>query len=93
MSRADEAVVIDLPSGDQLVLYVFSANKTDRGTIVRLHPNRRCRWTAKPPQSDALDAFLSLDHDATGVMADTWQGVRVRLDLDTGAILEIAFVK
>lgn len=93
MSRADEAVVIDLPSGDQLVLYAFSANAADRGTIVRLRPNRRRRWTAKPPESDAPDAFVSLAYDATGVMADTWQGLRVRLDLDTGAILDSAFVK
>lgn len=93
MSRPDETVVIGLPGGDQLVLYAFSANAADRGTIVRLHPNRRRRWTVKPPGTDGPDAFVSLDHDATGVIADTWQGLRVRIDVDTGAILESGFVK
>ena len=36
MSRTDEAVVIDLPSGDQLVLYAFSANATDRGLLAHV---------------------------------------------------------
>ncbi|CAL1692183.1 hypothetical protein MMB232_02342 [Brevundimonas subvibrioides] len=93
MSRPEEAVVIDLPGGDQLVLYAFAANAADRGTIVRRQPDRRRRWTAKPPGTDGPDAYVSLDHDASGVFADTWQGLRVRLDPDTGAILASTFVK
>lgn len=92
MNRAHEAAAFDLPGGDRLVLYGFSACQTDRGTIVRLRRDRRL-WTARPPQSDAADAFISLEHDATGVIADTWQGLRVCIDPDTGAVLNAAFVK
>lgn len=92
MSCDEEAVVMDLPGGDRLVLYAFSADPSDRGTIVRLHRGRRL-WTANPPEGAAPDAFVSLDHDASALVADTWQGLRVRIDPDTGAILDSAFVK
>ena len=93
MSRADEAASIDLPGADQLVLYGFSAPEDVRGAIVRLHPTQRRRWTARPPAGDAPDAFVSMTLQAGAIVADTWQGQRVHIDMETGAILGSAFVK
>jgi hypothetical protein len=92
MSHPDEAAAIDLPGGDRLALYAFSAGAADRGTIVRLNHQRRL-WTASPPDNAAPDAFVSLGYEGSVVIADTWQGLRVRIDPDTGAILDSTFVK
>jgi len=93
MSRADEAASIDLPDGDQFVLFTFSAPQDVRGAIVRLHHSRRRRWKTHPPTSDAPDAFVSMSYQSNRLVADTWQGLRVHIDPDTGAILQAAFVK
>jgi len=93
MSRSDEAAVIDLPDGDQLVLYAFSADESDRGTIVRLQHTRRRRWKARPPAGDAPDAFVSMTYAKGDLTADTWQGLCLQIDPVTGAILSSTIIK
>ncbi|MHB1530018.1 MAG: hypothetical protein ACYCXT_11440 [Acidiferrobacteraceae bacterium] len=48
-------------------------------------------WTAKLPTSP--DVFLSISPSAAGIWVNTWSGLRILLDENTGAERDRAFVK
>jgi hypothetical protein len=60
---------------------------------MRRLPDGRRLWIVRPPESDGQDAFVSMDLLDDALIADTWQGLRTRIDLETGAIRGSAFVK
>jgi hypothetical protein len=86
---------------------VLQELKTSEGTLILLDPasskeptfqnlflrhNRRIKWKAQLPQSH--DAFVSIHLGKAGqIEAQTWQGLRVTLDLETGKITNREFVK
>lgn len=84
---------IDLADGDRLILHALSAPEGDRGAIVRLHATGRRRWTAHPPRGEAQDAFVAMRLDDGVLIADSFQGLRMRIDLGTGAVRPDAFLK
>lgn len=84
---------IDLSDGDRLILHGLSAPEGERGAIVRLHSTGRPRWIAHPPKGEGQDAFVALRVEGDAVVADSFQGLSLRLDLKTGAVLGGAFVK
>ena len=84
---------IDLPGGDRLMLHGLSAPEAERGSIVRLHPTGRRRWMAHPPKGEAQDAFVAMRLEDGALMADSFQGVRMRIDLDTGVVRPDAVLK
>lgn len=84
---------IDLPDGDCLILYGLSASAAERGSIVRLHSTGRRRWTAHPLQGEAQDAFVAMQLGDGALIADSFQGVRMRIDLDSGAVEASAVLK
>lgn len=84
---------IDLPDGDRLILHGLTAPEAERGAIVRLHSTGRRRWIAHPPKGEGQDAFVAMRVEGDVVIADTFQGLSLRLDLKTGVVLGGAFVK
>ncbi|MFC5346158.1 hypothetical protein ACETK8_15220 [Brevundimonas staleyi] len=84
---------IDLPDGDRLILHGLTAPETERGAIVRLHSTGRRRWIAHPPEGEGQDAFVAMRVEDDEVVADSFQGLSLRLDLKTGAVRGGAFVK
>ncbi|WGM30538.1 hypothetical protein [Brevundimonas sp. NIBR11] len=84
---------IDLPGGDRLILHGLSAPEAERGTVARLHSSGRRRWIAHPPKGEGQDAFVALRVEDGVAIADSFQGMSFRIDLDTGAIRPSAFVK
>lgn len=90
---SDIAASIDLPDGDRLVLLSLSAGPRRRGTIARLSATGRRRWIAHAPAGVAEDAFVSLSLEGEAARADTFQGLRLRIDLRTGAVSDARFVK
>lgn len=84
---------IDLPDGDRLILHGLTAPEAERGAIVRLHSTGRRRWIAHPPEGAGQDAFVAMRVEGGQVLADSFQGLNLRLDLKTGAVLGGAFVK
>ena len=83
---------IELPDGDRLVLHGLSAPEDERGAIVRLYSTGRRRWIAHPPKGEGQDAFVAMRLDGV-LLADSFQGLRFRVDLDTGAVQASAFLK
>ena len=84
---------IDLPDGDRLILHGLTAPEAERGAIVRLHSTGRRRWIAHPPKGEGQDAFIAMRVEGDAVVADSFQGLSLRLELKTGAMLGGAFVK
>ncbi len=82
-----------LSDGDRLVLHGLNAPEGERGTIVRLRESGRRRWIARPPVGQAQDAFVAMRLEDGALLADSFQGLRYRLDLKTGAVTASAFVK
>lgn len=89
---SDPVQEIALEDGGRLVLHGLSAK--DAGcAIMRLHRSGRRLWVARPDDGAAQDAFVAMALSGDEVRADTFQGVCLRLDLDTGEVLERTFVK
>ncbi len=84
---------IELPDGDRLVLHGLSAPEDERGAVVRLHSTGRRRWIAHPPKGDAQDAFVAMRLEDGVLIADSFQGLRMRIDLGTGAVRPDTFLK
>ena len=90
---SDITASIDMPDGDRLVLFSLSAPGHMRGSIARLRSSGDCRWIAHAPGGSVADGFVAIALKPDGVRADTFQGMRLRLDPETGAVLEQAFLK
>ncbi|WP_309629057.1 hypothetical protein [Brevundimonas sp.] len=84
---------IELPEGDRLVLHGLSAPEGERGAVVRLHATGRRRWIAHPPKGEGQDAFVAVRLEDGILLADSFQGLSFRIDLDTGAVRASAFLK
>lgn len=84
---------IDLPGGDRLILHGLSAPEDERGAIARLDGAGRPRWTARPPKGEGQDAFVAMRLEDGLLYADSFQGLRIQIDLATGAVTPRAFVK
>lgn len=84
---------IDLPDGDMLILHGLNAPEAERGGIARLDAAGRRLWIARLPESGAQNAFIAMRIEDGAVIADSFQGFSVRLDLSTGAVLAQSFVK
>lgn len=84
---------IDLPDGDRLVLHGLTAPQGERGAIERRHATGGRRWIAHPPVGEGQDAFVSMRLEDGAVVAESFQGLGLRLDLASGAVLDGRFVK
>jgi|GEM_PF-4133330 len=84
---------IELPDGDRLILHGLSAPEGERGAVVRLHSTGRRRWIARPPTSEGQDAFVAMRLEDGTLLADSFQGLSFRIDLETGAVSAGAFLK
>ncbi len=83
---------IDLPGGDRLLLHGLSAPEGDRGAVERMSAKGRV-WIAHPPRGEGQDAFIAVRIEHGQLVADSFQGLSLQLDLATGAVLGQAFVK
>lgn len=85
-------ITIDLADGDRLVLHGLNAPPGERGAVERVTRSGRV-WIARPPDTGAQDAFVALRLEDGAVRVESFQGLTVRLELETGALLGQAFVK
>lgn len=83
---------IDLTDGDRLILHGLTAPPSERGAVERVSQSGRV-WITRPPESGAQDAFVAMRFHDGAVVVESFQGLSLRLDLKTGAVLGQAFVK
>lgn len=84
---------IGLTDGGRLVLHGFSAPDAQRGAVQRVDASGRVLWTVRPPEGEGQDAFVALRLTGDVVIADSFQGLSVRIDLKTGEARSSGFVK
>jgi hypothetical protein len=79
-------------SKGSLILLDPDASKQPTFENLFLRRNGRIKWKAELPQSH--DAFVSVKSTETGdIEAQTWQGLLVKIDLETGKTTKKEFVK
>jgi hypothetical protein len=85
--------VLTLPGGDGcLVLLDFSATKKPTfENLFKVGTDGAIVWKAELPQSH--DAFVSMSDCGDHVEANTWNGYRVEIDLESGRAKRTWFVK
>ena len=86
---------IQVPDSDEcLVLYDYTAySGTKARNLVRLTVSLQVVWRAELPSSSGEDAFVGVELSDRGLEANTWSCYRVRIDLETGRLVESVFVK
>jgi hypothetical protein len=61
--------------------------------LVRLRANGSIAWQADLPPTYGDDAYVAVRSPAAQLVANTWSGYRVDVDLDSGRILSTIFTK
>lgn len=75
-------------SDDCIVLLKYAAGSRN---LVRCRPDGSIVWRAEVP--DKEDVYAKTEWTDQGLMAISWYGYRVQLDVETGCILSTKFVK
>jgi hypothetical protein len=83
---------IETSKGSLILLDPDGSKQPTFENLLLVRPNGRIQWKAQLPQSH--DAFISVKLTETGeIEAQTWQGLLVKIDLETGKTTNKAFVK
>lgn len=83
-----------VPDADDVLVLLEPGNgwKAVRN-IIRFSHLGEVLWEGELPQQSGADCFTTLQISDGDVIANTWSGNRVRLDLDDGHLIESAFTK
>jgi len=88
--------VVEIPgSADSLLLLDYWDGPKVYANLSRVREDGTHVWTAapQPPMPTSPDAWAQIHLDGAAVIAYSWSGWLVRLDLVTGAELSREFVK
>lgn len=95
----EDAPVVDLVSipgtSDAVVLLDYMSRQGSFENVVRIGPDGVTQWRAELPTGEPTEAYVELafDYDQSRLVARSWTGHRVVLDLGSGEIVERDFVK
>ena len=79
-------------AGDELVLFDYMDGPKVFANLVRRRGGVEV-WRAAPPLPTSPDAWVSARVEGDEVVAQSWSGFRVRLDLADGSEIEREFTK
>ena len=82
-----------IPLGERCLVLLDPGNsgKPTFDNLLLINSFGQTLWKAQPPQSN--DAFADVTLTLGGVEANTWYGVRVSVDIDSGHTKKIGFCK
>lgn len=80
-------------SDDAIVLLDYMAKPENFANLLRLRADGSVRWRAAAPERTAPDSFVDMSALPGLVMAHSWSGYLVTLDIATGEIGGEAFTK
>ena len=95
----DSAPVVGLlpipGTSDAVVLLDYMARRGSFENLVRIGPDGGIQWRAELPTDEPTEAYVEFefDDDRVRVVARSWTGHRVALELTSGEIVERDFVK
>ena len=61
--------------------------------LVKLDSQGRILWRAMPVGRAPDDHFVYVERHGGGIAANTWSGIRVSIDSETGRVFEPTFTK
>jgi hypothetical protein len=78
---------------DAIVLLDYEQSKTARfRNLLRCRPDGQIVWTAEPPPG-AVDSYVEVRWDERGLIAGSWSGYSLGIDVANGRITRTTFVK
>jgi len=89
--KVNGALPIDNGSECVILLDPDASKEQTFDNLLRVGRDGNVVWKAELPQDH--DAYVSFHRTPEGLVANSWSGYRVRLDLATGKIIEKQFVK
>jgi len=82
-----------LPRDGAIVLLDYMAGPKNFANLLRVREDGTVAWRVDPPDASGNDAFVEFRWDLDELIANSWSGYLVRIDLETGSIKDRAFVK
>jgi hypothetical protein len=77
-----------------IVLYDWMSKRVKHGrNLVKIDRDNCLLWTAALPTSDPTDCFVAVEWDGQVLVASTWSGYRVSLNVENGTSMVRAFTK
>ena len=78
---------------DAVVLLDYMCRRTKFENLIRLHADGTVAWQASLPSGTINDSFVSFRWVDERLIANTWSGYRVQIDVNDGHIASSDFVK
>jgi len=89
--RVSQLLTLAAENGCLVLLDPSSSQQPTFENLLRVTDQGEVAWTAALPQRH--DTFVELTFTSAGVEANTWTGLRLRIDLTDGSSHEIRFTK
>jgi hypothetical protein len=93
----ERAVVKALPAGnsDDIIVLLDASEISDPvRNLLRVNPFGEIQWEAElPPPRNGADSYLTASMSEDGLWARSWSGYKAKIDLATGAVQSLEFVK
>ena len=87
-------VVSPLPDSDEAIaLLDYGTTPTKFENLLRLRPDGSIVWRTPLPRTSGTDAFVGFMWDDSQLVANTWSGHRLHIDVETGSVIATEFVK
>jgi len=86
--------ILPLPhSEDAVILLDYMAGPRNFANLIRMAPSGKVLWRAEPPETSADDAYVECRWQGDALVANSWSGYLVEIDLATGKPSSSQFVK
>lgn len=80
-------------SDDAIVMLDYMSGPKNFANLLRIAPEGAVNWRATPPDQSGSDAYVEFRWDSGTLMANSWSGHRVQIDLSSGCVTRWEFTK
>jgi hypothetical protein len=88
-----EAVSLIEGTSDAIVLLDYMSGPKNFANLLRIDWHGTVRWRAEPPDPSGPDSYVELRWEGGELVANSWSGYRVHVDLNTGRATGRQFTK
>jgi hypothetical protein len=86
--------IMPLPgSSDAVILLDYMTGPKNFANLIRITPGGSVLWRAQPPEVSTNDAYVEVRWRGDALIANSWSGYLVQIDLTTGKPTSSEFVK
>jgi hypothetical protein len=84
--------VLPIPKGDDCIVLVDWSSPPKQANLIRVTAQGGVAWRAQLPNPPG-DAYTEMDWGSEGLTGYSWSGYAARINVETGKIEEMEFVK